>query len=179
MNKTKYKDFYISIEADDHPQSPREFSNVGTMICGHRRYTLGDSHDFNLRDYNSWEDLRKVITKQYRNNIILPIYMYDHSGVTVSTTPFNCRWDSGQVGFIIVDRDKVKECMGWKVITAKRKEKLYEYLKGEVDTYNTFLSGEIVGYRITDSEGEDIDSCWGYYDTDYAMTEAKATVDNY
>jgi len=29
-----------------------------------------------------------------------PVYAYIHGGITVSTTPFSCRWDSGVLGFI-------------------------------------------------------------------------------
>lgn len=31
---------------DDHPFSPREYDNVSHMICWHRRYNLGDKHNF-------------------------------------------------------------------------------------------------------------------------------------
>jgi hypothetical protein len=35
-----------------------------------------------------------------RTVVVLPLYLYDHSGLTISTSPFSCRWDSGQVGYI-------------------------------------------------------------------------------
>ena len=31
----------------------------------------------------------------------------------MSTGPFSCPWDSGQVGFIYVEKKKVKEEWGW------------------------------------------------------------------
>ena len=34
---------------------------------------------------------------------ILPLYLYDHSGLTMSTNDFGDRWDSGCVGFIYMD----------------------------------------------------------------------------
>ncbi len=30
---------------------------------------------------------------------ITSLYLYDHSGITVSTWPVSCQWDSGQAGF--------------------------------------------------------------------------------
>lgn len=35
---------------------------------------------------------------------ILPLYLYDHSGLTMSTSDFGDRWDSGCVGFIYMDK---------------------------------------------------------------------------
>ena len=34
-----------------------------------------------------------------------PIYAYMHGGVTVSLTPFSCRWDSCQVGLVFSHKD--------------------------------------------------------------------------
>jgi hypothetical protein len=40
---------------------------------------------------------------------IKDLYLYDHSGITISTSPFSCGWDSGQVGFIYLTRQKCEE----------------------------------------------------------------------
>lgn len=29
-----------------------------------------------------------------------PLFMYDHSGISISTSPFSCQWDSGRIGMI-------------------------------------------------------------------------------
>ncbi|MBL4766530.1 MAG: AMP-binding protein [Rhodobacteraceae bacterium] len=36
----------IKIYHDDDTESPRDWSTFATMICWHRRYTLGDDHSF-------------------------------------------------------------------------------------------------------------------------------------
>ena len=41
----KYKGYDINIYYDEDSQSPREWSNVATFVCCHRRYTLGDRQD--------------------------------------------------------------------------------------------------------------------------------------
>lgn len=38
----EYRGCTIRIEQDDNPESPREWDNVGTMVCFHDRYNLGD-----------------------------------------------------------------------------------------------------------------------------------------
>ena len=44
--------------------------------------------------------------------VILPLYLYDHSGITMNTTGFSCPWDSGQVGWIYADADCIKKEYG-------------------------------------------------------------------
>jgi hypothetical protein len=163
----KYK---IEIFPDDSPYSPREDDNLGTMVCFHSRYNLGDKHDFSV------EEARKMM--QARQILVLPLYLYDHSGITMNTTGFSCPWDSGMVGFIYVEKSKVREEYGWKRITQKRKETILGYLKGEVQIYDQYLTGDVYGYRITDTTNdEEVDSCWGYYGDDNCMTEAIGIVE--
>jgi hypothetical protein len=38
--------YLIEVEQDDNTESPREWDNLGTMICFHSRYNLGDKHNF-------------------------------------------------------------------------------------------------------------------------------------
>lgn len=70
------------------------------------------------------------------------------SNITMNTTGFSCPWDSGMVGFIAVDKAKVREEYGWQLLTRKRIQQIEGYLKGEVETYNQFLSGDVHGFRV-------------------------------
>ena len=170
MTTLKHNNKTINIVNDEHAESPRTWDNLGTMICFHGRYNLGDEHSF---DYNSFEEMEKAIEKQY-DAVVLPLYLYDHSGITISTSPFSCPWDSGQVGFIAISKEKARNEYGWKAITKKRKELLTSYLEGEVETYDQYLRGDIFGFEILNSEGEVEDSCWGFYGEESAIEEAKA-----
>ena len=66
----------------------------------------------------------------------------------MSTGRFSCPWDSGQVGFIYVSREKVRKEYGWKVITKEREERIYEILRGEVEVYDQYLTGQVYGYIV-------------------------------
>jgi hypothetical protein len=68
--------------------------------------------------------------------------------ITINTGGYSCPWDSGQVGFIYVSREKVREEYGWKVITKKREEKIVEILRDEVKTYDQYLTGDVYGYIV-------------------------------
>lgn len=175
--------YTLRIEQDENAQDPRSLAytdcNLGVMVCFHRRYSLGDTHSYSNKDFSCWGDLKKQLIKDYRNDIILPIYMYDHSGQTVNTTGFSCTWDSGQVGFIILDRAQLLKTHGTKRIIKAFKEKLFDYLKAEVETYDQYLTGDVYGYIVEDEDGREVDSCWGYYGEEYAKEEGEAVLKYY
>jgi hypothetical protein len=159
----EYKGYKIEVIPDDDAQNPRkEFDNLGTMVCFHGRYDLGDEGHGYVRSGN----LRQDIEKDCPNCVILPLYLYDHSGLTMKTTPFSCPWDSGQVGYIFISLYDARKEYGWKSVTKKRRAQLEDFLRGEVSLYDSYLRGDVYGYRVLDPKGEEIDSCWGYYGDD-------------
>lgn len=215
-SETQIKDITIKIERDADAESPREWDNVGTMVCWHSRYNLGDEQpSVSYQDYrigmvedvepgfeamlerleHNWPSTNWDAegTKEYQELVeakiearlekyyfVLPLYLYDHSGITMNTGGFSCSWDSGQVGFIYVSKERAREQYGFKRLTKERVQKVYEYLDNEVKTYAAYLEGDVYGYVI---EGQDIDdSCWGYVGPDgegWALLEALSIVANH
>ena len=180
----------IRIVQDQSPESPREWDNLGTMLCVHNRYDLGDSTDINHNDFDSWAEMEKHLYKKEDAAIVLPLYLYDHSGITISTGSFSCRFDSGQIGFIYISRAKILKEYGRKIVTKALKEKVTTYLEGEVKTYDQYLTGEVYGFIVeeatemvklsreeyetgvcdnveSETEWTEIDSCWGFYGDDF------------
>jgi len=169
--------YQIEIIPDETPESPREWDNLGTMVCFHNRYCLGDKHDYNHNDYSGWDEMERAIIKNENVGVILPLYLYDHSGITMNTTGFSCPWDSGQVGFIFISKEKMLKEYGGKRVGVKLKERVRGYLKNEVETYDQYLCGDVYGYRITNNEtDEEVDACWGFYGSDECMGEAEGIV---
>ena len=165
IENEKYK---LEIFDDLNPCSPREFDNLGTMVCFHRRYNLGDETELKSSDFSSWEELESYLYKEEDALIAIPVFMYDHSGLWINTTGFSCPWDSGQVGYIYVSKEKVRREYSCKRISKKLKEMIREMLCSEVDLYNDYLSGNVYGFTLTDKENaEEIDSSCGFYGTDY------------
>jgi hypothetical protein len=118
----------------------------------------------------SEEKIHQLITDSFNKNYVyLPIYKYDHSGIKLQTTPFTCKWDSGQIGFVIVSKEKIKKEYNKRVINKKLIEEVIEILESEVDIISDYVSGNIFGYTIIDPLKSDtiIDSCWGFYGTDW------------
>jgi len=74
------------------------------------------------------------------NYVALPLYLYDHSGITMNTGGFSCGWDSGCVGVIVCTKEQVQE--EW----AGDEEKAENYLRIEVKEYDHYLTGNVWGF---------------------------------
>jgi hypothetical protein len=158
-----YKGYTIKLIYDSYPESPRNWDNVGKMVCWHRRYNLGDeqpkcsSEEYMGNLASNDDELRKKF-------IILPLYLYDHSGITMSTGSFSCPWDSGQVGFIYCTLENaLKE---WGGTDEEARLKAIAFMEFEVKTYDSYLKGDVVGWSVEDPNEEEIGAVWGYYPDD-------------
>ena len=126
---------------------------------------LSDSGWFfdTMLDALTIDDLKELLAEQ-KDIIILPLYLYDHSGLSMSTGPFvgravHAEWDSGQVGYIYADHDDILNSFGQ--ITPDTIQQAKECLEGEAETYDAYLRGDCWGYR-TYMYGQEMDSCWGF-----------------
>lgn len=177
----EYKGYTYKIEPDTDPLDPRkEWDNLGTMLVFHRNYNhLGDDIKIDVNDFNSIDEVREHVRLKLKGYIILPLYIYEHGGITMNTTGFNCQWDSSTVGFIYMTAEKIRYEYSAKRISKKLKERVTKYLVGEVETYDQYLTGDVWGYtEITNPDGEELeDSCWGFFGDKYVHEEAKATID--
>lgn len=166
--KTSYE---LVVEHDNEPMNPRtDWDNITTMICGHKRYSIGDKHEYKHENFDSWDEMEQQILLDYKVLLIKPLYMYDHSGITIKTSPFGDRWDSGQVGFVFIDEKQLNSMCGKDF--ERGEEKLNLILEGEVKTYNEYLTGDVYQYTIYEINTCDlghqhksvVESCGSYYD---------------
>ena len=153
----------LRVYFDIHADSPRTWDNVGQFVAPDRDSCLPDEYDAGI-DFNCREDDEKRLDSNPDIVAWLPVYAYDHSGIALSCTPFSCRWDSGQVGYIVVTRDQLrKSWITWTRITQRRREVLENWLRSEVEVYSKWLNGDVYGYTIENADGSDGDSCWEFY----------------
>lgn len=119
-----------------------------------------------LSDKDKWYLLEK-----HASIVALPLYLYDHSGITMNCCGFSDQWDSGQVGWIYTDKNTV---LGTGADIKKNwKEAAYEWMEGEVKEYDMYLQNEVYGIITEEYNGEDDpedddswtdeESCWGFY----------------
>ena len=176
----QYKGYTINIDYDPSPENPREWDDLSTIYSNSRRYDF-DGHGIEELIQEVGGDIYDsvipwdLIAKKYYYR---KVWMYDHSGVTVRTAEENpwgsgwTAWDSGLAGVIVVEKERAKK--EWPENTQERAEK---WLDGEIETLDTFVRGEIYGYEVLNEDGDEIDSCWGFYDLDECIAEAKGYAD--
>lgn len=167
----------FEIFQDFDPENPRNWDNLSTMVCFHKRYDLGDKHDYNKSDFQTWSDLRARIEKDHDPAVCIPLYMFDHSGVSIGAgweTEMRFRqadgagWDWGQIGYVFVSKEKVRKEYLKKRLSKKTIERATRCVMAEVETYNQWQQGDVYGFVLKDAAGETIDSCWGFYGSDPA-----------
>lgn len=236
MSMVAYKAPYLlQVMQDDEPLNPREdYDNFGKMVCWHRRYNLGDKHDYENSNellgrlvletvdadaaisyvqsgkansvrleydevekgwkldileshpykwYNEklyqgtleerkediFEGIMELLPDKNlyelasERNIILPLNLYDHSGISMSVSSFmgrahHAEWDSGQVGWIVATPEAIQKEYG--DLSPESYTKAKTLLEGEVETYDLYLQGQCYGFRLYEN-GEETDSCWG------------------
>lgn len=187
----------LVIEQDELLEDPRSWDNLGTMLCRNRHYQLGDCNtnreteeqlaeicrkygksDEEIDEMTFAEEVQFILNQD--NICGLPLYITDHSGISMQTYRFDA-WDSSFVGLIFVEKDFylaqtcLKDEEGWK-------EKAKETLKSEVETYSDFLEGNVYEWTLYEptvvirqsmdgkelsreivEEGEVVDSMGGFY----------------
>lgn len=132
------------------------------------RYPEAPPHYCRLASTAADQREDKIITGALdRHYIIMPLYLYDHSGLSIRTEPFLCPWDSGQVGWIYVPIARVKKEFGWRRLTGKRRRQIEQYLRGGVDQYDRYLSGQVFEFVLEDQDEQILDACGGFDDEEY------------
>jgi hypothetical protein len=180
IEKVEYKGKVINVYQDEDTESPREWDNLGVMYNIHKDYQLGDKQ---IRDIvtmdnvDTWDDIYKELGFT-KDDIVMDLYLYDHSGLRIKIGSFDgllpqghAEFDSGRVGFIVATADKIKKEYNVKRISKKLWKTVVDVLRGEVETYDKYLSGSVYRY---DSEAG---SCGGFYDEKQMIEEAKSEID--
>jgi len=138
------------------------------MVCFHKRYDIGDKHEYKSENFNSrwngWDELKSALRTHNPGCLISPLFLMDHSGLSISTIPFGCKWDSGQIGFIFITQNIIIEHFNGD------DKKAESCLLAEVSQYDQYLRGDIYGFILRNKPckecggpGKNLDSCWGFY----------------
>ena len=226
--------YTLVLREDIDAESPRETcDNLGTMVCFHSKYRIGDKHNYSSPDdflrtliqetvsakdicdftisekaktvelkfngptkewdvialyYKNWEVVRSFdhpiageeeavseVILEYMDtpsllrlaqmqNIILPLYLYDHSVLSMSTASYfgrapHAEWDSMQVGWIYVSNEDA--AAAFQTSECDTQSKVSDALEAEVSEYDSYLRGECYGFQLYEN-GIETDSCWGF-----------------
>lgn len=195
----------LVIEQDQFSDDPRSWDNLGTMLCCNQYYQLGDCNtnietkeqlaeicrkygksDEEIDEMTFGEEIRFILDQD--NICGLPLWLYDHSGISISTGRV-CSWDSSFVGLIFVEKDFF---VAHTCITNEEnwKKEAKKTLESEIEVYNDFFQGNVYVWtlyepvvvirqsmdgkelsRKIDEEGKMVDSMSGFYDPTFEEVE--------
>ena len=164
----------IKVVQDLDCESPRTSRDNVAVFCTTSRSFIGDCE---ITDKDAAQETIDAV--QADGGYVTPLYLFRHSGDTISTSPFSCPWDSGQCGFVYVTKEKMdEEC-------PKDRDPLEwaeAMVEAEVKEMDMCLRGDVWGWVLYEScecpncgdEHENvIDSCWGYVGYEYCVESAK------
>jgi hypothetical protein len=141
------------------------------MYCEHRKYSLGDDVGAARFDATCWQEVKSIIEEQYNPAIILPLSLYDHSGLAVQIGEFS-DWDISMVGYIYISARDAKNYLNVSELEQVHLDELTRIAEEEVTEYSLYLEGEIYRMEVIETttceccgvtREEVIDSIGGFY----------------
>lgn len=166
MDIVNYRGYPIKIVPDENSESPNAWGDENLFLVGFHRdfYVNRDGFSQGLCESiqrggkyedDSINEEAKEAMKKYH---IFLLEAYIHSGVSLSlhNGTKKDKWDSSVLGMVFVAKEE------WKTRT-----KAEEAAKGLLEEWNDYLSGNIYGFHVEDKQGDEIDSCYGFYGYDY------------
>lgn len=157
--------YVLKIEHDTDQSNPFENQEeTATMVTWHRNYALGNQHDYADGDdffrsllsefgysdeyYDRLKSKEQLFDVLNKHCVILPVYGYEHGGLSIRTRPFSCNWDSGQLGYIYTTLQDIRKWRGIKRITKSVREDELKIMESMIQTYDTYLQGNVFGYTL-------------------------------
>jgi hypothetical protein len=186
----------ICLEEDSSFCDPRDNCNLGTMVCAHGRYTLGDEQVESYRsDFRSWRQIARWFSLTQGAIGLTQLGLIDHSGISMyvgggAHWSDSAGWDSGTVGIIFTTKERIAELCGEPVRNGDpyycprdwegtAEEWICKQLAGEVEEYDSWLRGEVYYYVVEDENGNALDQCGGYVgDSEWVIESAKEAAEH-
>jgi len=161
METREHRGYTIEIHRDAcTPESPRDWCNLGTIIAWHKNFQFSDEDAPDCaspQDFEEWAQEEEI-------PFCFPLFMFEHGPIALSLANFDDPWDSGQVGYVYVTNQRISESYDEHLGIGGKptEEQIYKIMQAEVETLAAYANGEVYGYTVTDPEGLEIDSCWGF-----------------
>lgn len=155
---------WVEVVHDDVTDAIKDLEQVTKWsLCFVRKYKGLDINNFNVDDPVGSSEFNEELDQiEAEGGLVVPIYMLDHSGVSVSLTPFGDKWDSGCGGYAVLTKIEIDS------VFDGDKEKANAELENVVKIIDAGLNGRVYGLCMYDPSNEDnkCESIWGFIDTD-------------
>jgi hypothetical protein len=161
-----YKGKTIRIEQDEDARSPQEDGDDALCLIGdHRQFYVGPPGTTRNGKGRNF-DVQEEIESRKETHHVFMLEAYIHSGVVLALAREgnfpDRQWDVSLLGAVFVSKTEWPDA-----------QKAREAALSLVSVWNQYLSGDVWGFTIEDSD----ESCWGFYGEDYCLSEAKSIVD--
>lgn len=119
---------------------------------------LGPEPELHYNDRGKLVEKYEQLTEEQYQKVLekMDIYRVDHV----------CSHVHRNVDVLIVTRYSEMEEAG------VSEESYKSYADNSVEVWQTYLDGEVFGYQIFDSSGEELDACWGFYGETHVVEDA-------
>jgi hypothetical protein len=144
----------LQVIHDEFAESPNTWYEDDNLflVYDHRSFSVKREGFEPFDIYNDSQEYEK-------NYFVFSVDAYIHSGVHLSlfkTVNYpDRRWDVSTTGFVLVSKEEWKD-----------EDKAKEEATSLLETWNQYLCGDIWGFKVVDEEGEELNSCWGFYGED-------------
>lgn len=160
----------VAVEYEDYQEgmSPREWDNLTTIVGWDDRYSIGDEEAGRYfgETWGGYGSLRNYLIGScdaLAESIVLLAVIDTSSGARLE--PTDDEHYASAAAFVTPDGLALT---GF----GPPGTPLRVGTMQDVETYNTYLQGEVFRYVVTDADGEVVDSVTGFLgEADYAMTE--------
>lgn len=172
----------IELHYDTEPMSPREWTQLGTIITWGRDSGWGDE-TLKYEPYDTdYSTIRWAvrIRREREATVVIPVQSSDYgsSGCQINI----CDWDNANAVILDTPRGR-EECWGapqadLREVTALDREQIRESLGYEIQEMDTWARGEVYGFIVESADGETLESVWGFMGDD-GLKEAKSEAESY
>lgn len=169
MENFTHLGYEVRVEYNCDGESPLEWQGDEAVLVSYHNGRIGYNDD----SYKRLEP--KEAERKLRRDGFVPfrVFLYEHGQSCykiADKNPFSCRWDSGWFGWFAIKPS---------VINKKRKCKTLRVLaEGIMDNYTTWVNGEVMWYEVLDTDGDQVDSCGGYYEFEDLKSAATSFIDS-
>lgn len=196
----EYKNCTIKIYHDTDAQSPDEWQDDEIVVLGFDdRYFSVERKGFTqeeiidaisggrYEDGSINTDARDLAKKFW----IFELSLYVHSGTTVRLGESAGPCGPGRTRYVEpmekLDREDAERRARDGVVLiskseARTKKEASKRAQGTVQMWDQYLNGEVYGFKTVTPDGEELDSCWGFYG-DYGIeqikSEGKSSIDGW
>ena len=172
---TVYKDIhgqFFKFFYDDSTDSPRNGTNVATILTWERDYDSPDENDGTFEEFaekhgvdisKSWSFDDVITSMKKEGYYAVPVYTLHHGVSHYSISDFNDPWDSGVVGVAFCKKQEG---------LPNNENYLRRIIDREVKTYDAWVNGEIYGVARLDKTEDVLDETteWTILDDDKTET---------